>query len=158
MPSGLEPATLCPILANHSHHSTHNSLFRSALRVSMFRSHKHTSDVSRILYPRLASSTTCNLRLLRNQIVVTGVTRVPSHSRVARRSPRCHWPSRAEWKRLVVVGQWASHLAASTTQRHRNWSRIEETRHLKHSACTYHTLRLHCTQAFTQECCYSQES
>ena len=40
--------------------------------------------------------------------------------RVARRSPRCCWPYRPEWKRLIVVGQWASHPAAFTTQCCRN--------------------------------------
>ena len=80
LPFCLKLAALCPARFNRSHHSTHASLVRSTFRFVAFRSLNLTSDVSRILIPRLASSTTCNLRLLRNQIVVA---RIVVFSRVA---------------------------------------------------------------------------
>ena len=84
-------------------------------------------------------------------VACVATSRRRSRSRAARRSPRCCRPSRPEWKR-VVVGQWASHLAASA-QSHRNRrSRIGETRHLQHPARAYHALRPHCTQLHPRMC------
>ena len=52
---------------------------------------------------------------------------------------------------LVVVGQWASHPAASATQRLRyRRSRVGETRH--RPARTQHALDLHCTQPSPKNC------
>ena len=111
-------------------------------------------NVSRILIPRLASSTSCNLRRSETKLWWRSVA---TSFRVARRSPKSSLlPAQSSVVEAcrVVVGQWASHPAASSphsvTESH--GVGIGETRHLQHSARAYHALRPHCTQLHPRMC------
>ena len=128
--SSLKPATLCPPCSNRIRHSTHSSPFRSAFRFVAFRSNNPTSDVSRILIPRLTSSTTCNPRLLQNQIVVMGIARV---------------------SRSCVAPNSVHHTASQETG---VGSGRRNTK--QHTARAWHALRPHCKQPSLKNAHYSK--
>ena len=144
LPSWTDDLQHCSVRANRVRHSTHNSLTKSLFRVCAFRSNNRTSESSRILNPRLASSTTCNLRSLRNQIVVGAPLAFRARASLAE-VLRCCRPSRPSWKR-VVVG-WAMFSRAAYTHKSQGTeSWIRETRHPSQHARTTHwdrTANLH---------------
>ena len=122
LPSWTDDLQHRPVRANRVRHSTHTSLVKSLVRFTAFRSSNFAYESSRILNPKSSSRVLDHLQSpLAPKPNCSGSAARVSRSRVARRSPRCCWPCRPEWKRFEVVGQWASHPAASAhTQRHSN--------------------------------------
>ena len=115
LPSWTENLQHCPARPNRVHQSTHASLIKLLFHFTAIRSNNRTSEVSRILIPRLASSTTCKLQPLRNQIVVARAARVLTLA-FARRLPKSLAATGPVACRCgSVYGRWAIFSRATTS-------------------------------------------
>ena len=127
------------------------------LSTSLRSAQSITRPMFLILNPCLASSTTCNLRLLRNQIVVAQLAcvflrRASLAEVLAAASPVVR--SGSVWSSLGNGRRTQQRLPHSIA---RIRSRIKETRHLQHSARPYHALSPHCSQPSPKNVYYSKE-
>ena len=114
LPSQLKSAALCLSRSNCTRHSIHSSQHRSVFRFTAFRSHNLTSDNFQIRIPRLASSTTCNLRLA-SKPNCGGVRRPRFVPHVARRLPDSLAAAGPVACRCgSVFGRWAIFSRAAT--------------------------------------------